>query len=81
MITLGCVAAIRMIAAQSMAELPLVLPPLACQHEVVATAKLNREILSLEARLAEKRQRYTDEALLQLAQEQMSKAERAGLAA
>jgi hypothetical protein len=72
---------IRMIPAQSMEQLELVLPPLARQHKIVAATKLNREILALEARLAEKRQRYTDEALLQYARGQIAEPQQAGVAA
>lgn len=59
--------AIRMIAVESLEGLALPLPPLERQHKIVATASLNREIRALEARLAEKRQNYNDEALLQYA--------------
>jgi hypothetical protein len=45
----------------------LVVPPLDRQHKIVAAAELNRQILALEARLAEKRERYTEETLLQFA--------------
>jgi hypothetical protein len=58
---------IRMISAESMEGLELVLPPLERQHKIVAAAELNRQILALEARLAEKRERYTEETLLQFA--------------
>jgi hypothetical protein len=58
---------IRMIAAESMGGLSLLLPPLERQHKIVAASSLNREIMALEARLAEKRQNYSDEALLQYA--------------
>jgi hypothetical protein len=58
---------IRMISAESMEGLELVLPTLAKQHEIVAAAELNRQIMANEAQLAEKRQRYTEETLLRYA--------------
>jgi hypothetical protein len=61
--------AIRMIPAEAMEGLELVLPPLERQHKIIATTELNRQIQAMEAKLAEKRLRYTEEALLQYAKE------------
>lgn len=58
---------IRMIPAESMEGLEIILPSLERQHKIVAATELNRQIQALEARLAEKRQRYAEEALLQYA--------------
>lgn len=58
---------IRMIPAESMEALEIVLPSLERQHKIVAATELHQQILALEAKLAEKRQRYTEEALLQYA--------------
>lgn len=55
---------VRMISAESMEGLEIVLPPIERQKKIVAATELNQQIRALEAKLAEKRQRYTDEALL-----------------
>ena len=58
---------VRMISAESMAGLEVVLPSLERQTNIIATIELNQQILALEATLADKRKRYTEEALLQYA--------------
>lgn len=60
-------ATVRMIPAESMEGLEVVLPALERQAQIVATIELNQQILALETILADKRKRYTDEALLQYA--------------
>jgi hypothetical protein len=58
---------IRMISAESMEGLEVVLPTLDKQQKIIAAAELNRQIVLTQTQLAEKRQRYTEEALLQYA--------------
>lgn len=60
-------ATVRMIPAESMEGLEVILPPMERQSNIVSTIELNQQILALETKLAEKRQRYTEEALLQYA--------------
>lgn len=55
---------IRMISAESMEGLEIVVPPIERQQKIVAACELNQQIRALEVKLAEKRQRYTDDALL-----------------
>lgn len=58
---------VRMISAESMAGLEVVLPPLERQAKIIATIELNQQILALETTLANRRKSYTEEALLQFA--------------
>ncbi len=58
---------VRMISAESMEGLEIVVPPLERQQKIVAATELNQQIRVLEVKLAEKRQRYADEALLHYA--------------
>ncbi len=60
-------ATVRMIPAESMEGLEVVLPTLERQANIVATVEMNQQILALETTLADKRKRYTEEALLQYA--------------
>jgi restriction endonuclease S subunit len=60
---------IRMISAESMEGLEIVVPPMERQQKIVAAMELEAQIQALETKLAEKRHRYTEEALLLYAKE------------
>lgn len=58
---------IRMIPAEAMEKLDIVLPPMERQGKIMEIAELDRQGRILQAKLAEKRQLYTDETLLRYA--------------
>ncbi len=59
--------AVRMIAAQSMEGLDVVLPTLQSQQQILVTLELNQQILVVEAELANNRKHFNEQALLQFA--------------
>ena len=58
---------VRMIAAQSMEGLDVVLPTLQSQQKILVTLELNQKILAVEAELANNRKDFNEQALLQFA--------------
>ena len=58
---------VRMIAAQSMQGLDVVLPTLQSQQQILATLELNQKIMAVEAELANNRKHFNEQALLQFA--------------